>query len=192
MRGRRTVSIYGAGSVLLLAGCSQWGSFIQIGSSDKSSSSKTTTRLVKDGSDFDPLMTYVDVWVDGKLAMNRYGRSVVTDPVSVHPKFKYTINDARAFGKVRSVIINIHREVGGNWYPEPEFIVTSANPSETRTQIRPGKKFDLGSPNSSLLILNREGKPQTKLKLKASSRYLMNFTVHGTLKETVGVEFTTQ
>ena len=134
--------------------------------------------------------SYVDVWLDGQKAEKQAsGVSRIAKPISAGPKLRYEINDKAAFGNVNSTIINIFASTGSGWSTATEYIVLVMGGEK---KMLPGQVYDLGAGSKDMMVMNRDNKTVSGVKLESGKRYLMNFVVSGDQSETASVEFTTR
>jgi len=169
----------------LLAGCSGTGAAM------------TGLRIGKNVSRKD---SHLKIMLDGKVAKQNklkkaamgYSRFEIKEPVSTAPVLQFEIEDPDKFGRITMVQCQIHQKFEADYSHHAEFIVIAQDVNNPEAQMKPGKKYNLGSPGSGLRIMNYKSETVPGVKLKPGMKYMMSFTVKADKSESAQVYFETK
>ncbi len=142
---------------------------------------------------------YVDVTLDGHEGsrVRNTGDIRIADAVNTSPRFQFTINNAEEFGKVSSVILNIHL-----YHPDRKdqpfdagYVIALAGQDSSKPAFTPGTVYDLSKPMEGVRVVypaSYQGERDGTVKLPAGSHFCMTVTVQASRAETARVFFETK
>jgi len=147
----------------------------------------------------DKVKRYVDVMIDGNEGSRdkHTGDIIIADAVNASPRFKFSVSDPEDFGKITSVILNIHL-----MHPDRKdqpfdasYVLALASKDNTTLAFKPNVTYNLSTPTESVKVIypaTYKGAKDGRVKLPGNSHFCMTVSVQASRAETARVMFETK
>ncbi|MBN1345111.1 MAG: hypothetical protein JXQ73_20620 [Phycisphaerae bacterium] len=142
---------------------------------------------------------YVDVMLDGNEGSREKatGDIRIASAVNTSPRFKFALRDPDEFGKITSVILNIHL-----YHPERKdqpfdasYVLALASQDAAKLAFKPDVTYDFSTPIEGVKVIypaSYKGNQDGTVKLPGGSHFCMTVTVQASRVETARVMFETK
>ncbi len=196
---RSFVAVMAVGLVVALAasvGCSG-GGWASTGLSIARHASKDSSGGSSAGGD--QREYYIDVMLDGNEGSREKhtGDIKFSDAVNQSPSFKYTVRDKEEFGKITSVILNIHL-----MHPERKdapfdasYVIALASADTSKLAFEPNRTYHFAEKLEGVKVIYPQpykGDRDGTVRLPGNSHFCMTVSVTGSRAETARVMFETR
>lgn len=142
---------------------------------------------------------YIDVMLDGNEGSRQKhtGDIKFADAVNQSPSFKFTVRDKEEFGKITSVILNIHL-----MHPERKdapfdasYVIALASEDNSKLAFEPGRTYHFAEKLEGVKVIYPQpykGDRDGTVRLPGNSHFCMTVSVTGSRAETARVMFETR
>jgi hypothetical protein len=144
--------------------------------------------------------TNLRIYLDGhqgkqsalKKGVTGYSAFTVKEDVTTSPQFKYEIIDAKKFGFIKHVSMQVHPKFEADFSDIPDYVIHPKDMNNPDANMKPGVEYDLGNLGKDFVIMDRHDKEVAKVDFKAGVDYMLVFTVAGDKSETTQIFFKTK
>jgi hypothetical protein len=112
----------------------------------------------------------------------------VKGDVSATPTLKFTFKEPEAIGRIRSVVVTIHKMMKDEYSDQAEFTIV-ARDSAPEAQMQPDVDYNLASPGSGFRVTNWKGDEVSGVQLELGKEYMLTLSVGADGSETAQVHF---
>lgn len=143
--------------------------------------------------------TNLRIYLDGEQAkqstlkkgLSGYAPFVIKKEATTSPVFKYEIMEAKKFGFIKSVSMQVHQKFEADFSDIADYVIF-ARKQDSEAQMKPGVDYDLGNLGPDFKILDKKDKEVEKVQFVPGVEYLLVFTISADKSETVQIYFKTK
>ncbi len=124
-----------------------------------------------------------------KKATSGYSQWSVAGETSTAPTLRFDLSDPASFGRITSVMLQIHQKFEADYSHQAEFKVVAANTNDPQSQMKPGVDYNLGNLGSNFKVFNLTNQQVGGVTLQPGKEYMLVLTVVADRSESAQVYF---